>query len=202
MDIQLAWQKLAEQKFSNKSLTKQDIMNAILYESNSTIGTIKRKLRLRIILLLSGIPLSTVILLVPNMLGLFIFSLVMQILTVIPMILLYRRMDSGLDVSSNVLGTMNKNLSLIKSAVNYERITALLIIPISLLVGWLVIQFGFGEWIVDVINKPDDKLMVYALIGIPVLYIYAEIYLRIFYGSRVKNLEQNIIKLKSLNGSS
>ena len=45
MDLHQYWQDLSEKKFSQPQLKKEDIMKAIHQESNSTISTLKKRLK-------------------------------------------------------------------------------------------------------------------------------------------------------------
>lgn len=199
--IQQAWKKMAEQKFSNASINKQDIMNAIFNESNLAIGTLKRRMKNRITLLLTSIPLFFVVLLVPNInwKPFLIVAILGQIILSLPLIIKYVTMDDSMDTSMNMLKAMQKNLTAIKFVMNYERLSLLLLVPIAAFIIWFVTFIGQGDYIKELMQRPDFyKFLLMFLIGLPLLYLYQEYLLHSTYGDDVKKLEKNITKMKLL----
>lgn len=202
VDIQNAWQQLAKQKFSNSQIKKQEIMNAIHQESHSSIATLKRRLAGRVKVFLFGALMTGAMFFIfdPSMQYIMGVATLFQLILAALLYMNYRKMDAGLHhLSSNVLEAMKNNLRLIKLSINMERINNLLMFPAFALVFWIGVQIE-NEAVLNLIeiSKTDTVVVIVMVVTFPLIMLYGEIYYRLWFGQHPKRLEENIIRMETL----
>lgn len=200
VDIQNAWQQLAKQKFSNSQIKKQEIMNAIHQESHSSIATLKRRLAGRVKVFLFGALMTGVMFFIfdPSMQYIMGVATLFQLILAALLHMNYRKMDAGLHSSSNVLEAMKNNLRLIKLSINMERINNLLMFPAFALVFWIGVQIE-NEAVLNLLQVENlQKLAIAVAVAFPLMMLYGEIYYRLWFGQHPKRLEENIIRMETL----
>lgn len=126
MDLRKEWQKLQEEKFIQSSIKKEDIMNAIYQESNSTISTLRKRLKAKMnwtlffligfgVFILFNLQNSELVLLLSIFFGAYLLGFV-------GMWSQYRQMSTDVDFSQPTLDLMKTNDQLMRRALNVERV--------------------------------------------------------------------------------
>ena len=197
IDLQATWQKMSKEKFENKNLEKQEIMNAIQSKSHFTIAELKKGLKIKVIFcsIFASIFLVTTFLQKDDQVS-FWYYLILSILYIAGSLFLYNRyqkMNNDFVNSNSLLENLKLNRATIKSALFIERIWGLLAIV-------LVLAFVFYKQA----NKSSSVREVVAnififLIIIIIMWIIAELANKRKFGNKIKEIEENIIRLEMLS---
>jgi len=197
IDLQATWQKMSKEKFENKNLEKQEIMNAIQSKSHFTIAELKKGLKIKVIFcsVFAFIFLVTTFLQKDDQIA-FWYYLILSILYIAGSLFLYNRyqkMNNDFVNSNSLLENLKLNRATIKSALFIERIWGLLAIV-------LVLAFVFYKQA----NKSSSVREVVAnififLIIIIIMWIIAELANKRKFGNKIKEIEENIIRLEMLS---
>jgi len=196
LELDLVWKKMAEEKFSTNKLKKQEIMDAIKSNSNSTIQKLKKRLKTK--LLYSFVPLLLLLISLPSPwikpaeLWFFISLGVVLVLSMVFLYYKYRQMDDGLNESVSVLENLRHNAEVIRNTLFIERLwgiiggTAVFIYSIftSSSYGTNTISFIFSTCIIALI-----------IIG---LTFWTEVSNKKKFGVELKEMEDNIIRLETI----
>lgn len=129
-DIAQAWQKMAEKKFSNSFINKQEIMNAIKMESHSSIAELKKRLKYKLYWS-AGFTLAflaTLLFFLNNkdMVLLLGIGVAAYFIGFVLMYFKYRKIEDGILESGDILDSMKYNARLIKSVLSLEKTWGLL----------------------------------------------------------------------------
>jgi len=198
LELDLAWKKMAEEKFSTNKINKQEIMDAIKSNSNSTIQVLKKRLKTK--MLQSIIPLLFIGLAV--FLGVwsgplaFWIPLVLTGIMFLSIALLYnkyRQMDDGIIESKSVLENLKHNAGTIRSMLYTERIW-------SIIIGAAIfIYLVFSN---DSYGTTTTSFIIYTIITaiiIIALTFWNEAENKKKFGVKLKEMEDNIIRLETLS---
>jgi len=204
IDLAVIWKKMAEEKFTNSKIEKQNIMDAIKLKSNDDIIQLKKRLGYKILWCLGFIIAFVIMLLFnmdkPDFLKVMSLFTLMYILAGISMYLKYRKMDFGIKENSNILDAMKYNLQSVKSALNIERIWGIFALPLAVPFGLLISKTSKGYSLQECFT--DTRLITVALILIvvmvPILMIVTQKMNDHAYGKLIKNMEENIIRMETL----
>jgi len=193
-ELDQAWQKLTEQKFSNNKIKKQEIMDAIKTEAHSSILDLKSQLKTKLMfstlftIMFFGFAFtkSDAPLLYYGMTVLYLFGTLMLFYK-------YRQMGDGLEPDKSILANLKHNASAIKSMLLLERIW-----------GIMACVAVFIYFVSDSIKFNDDERSIVIRIGIflvimVVLGFIAEYFNKIKFGNKLKEMEDNIIRLETLS---
>ena len=202
LDLFKDWQKLASEKFSSNNIQKQEIMDAIHKDSNSTISTLKKSLKIKIMWVTAFITLfSTWMLFSLDRPELLLIVGAMNASYFIALLLLvsqYKKMDSGLDITSNTLATMKKNLNLISNALKIEHTWGLFTLPSALIVGILVSRHYNGYTIMETFSDPSYllKIIIMMVIILPIAFITTNKMNKSAFGKYIDKLKENITRME------
>ena len=204
IDLTAIWKKMAAEKFSNSQIEKQNIMDTIKLKSNNDILLLKKNLGIKILWCV-GFIIAFVAILLYNINNI---EFVKSISILIGMYILggtlmyskYRTMGNEPQQNASILVSMKHNLKAIKSALNYERIWGIFGLPLAVPLGLLISKTLKGATIIETIQ--DTKLITTALVMIlvlvPILSIAVDKMNKKAYGTQIKNLEDNIIRMETL----
>lgn len=203
-DIARAWQQLATEKFSNSIIKKQDIMTAIKKESNTTIALLKKGLRHKLYYAL-GITLMLVIVLLfslgnPDLSILLGIGVAFYVMGFIPMYLRYTKIEDGIEGSKDILKSMRYNSETIKSVLKMERIWGIITFVPAIMIGILYGKVADGMTIVECFQSPRVLTIgiITIIVLVPIMIWTSDLMNKKAYGKNLKKLEENIIKMETL----
>jgi len=202
LDLFKDWQKLASEKFSSNNIQKQEIMDAIHKDSNSTISTLKKGLKVKIMWVVLFITLFSVWMLFslnrPELLLIVGAINVSYTIALILLITQYKKMDSGIDPSDNTLSSMKKNLKLISNALKLEQTWGLFTLPSAIIVGILVSRHYNGYTIMETFSDPSylSKIIILMLIITPIAFIMTNKMNKSAFGKHLDKLKENITRME------
>jgi len=198
LDLQQAWKKMSEEKFSNNKLNKQEIMTAIHQESKSKIANLKKGLRYKIgcaigfiffFILLTFLNSGDL----PDM----IFTATLSIAYLICAYFMrktYKKITAEPENQGNVLDELKRNLSAVKATLKVEKIW-------GIFTFLFIIAYTIGS---RILKKPMDSPTTLAVIVIgfilfcALLYALADKMNDKRFGSLIQKLETDIIRLETL----
>jgi len=204
IDLQKAWAKMAEEKFSNSKIKKQDIMNAIKQESHTTIHKLKVGLKYKMYWTLAFIIGLTILMAYyytnSDLLILFGSATAIYVFGFLGLFRNYMKMDDGFHSSDHILSTMKKNKELITGALRGEKIWGYFFLPLSIVYGILFGKISKGLSIVEALQEPRTLMIIIVLIVVmtPLLYLLTNKMNQSAYGKNIKSLEENIIRMETL----
>ncbi|MEM6967574.1 MAG: hypothetical protein AAF573_22610 [Bacteroidota bacterium] len=203
MDLNEAWKKLNEEKFSS-SIKKEDIMEAIMKESSLTIFKLKKGLKYKLYWVYFFIALFTVgIFLSLDKLPLLILSSIFLILYIMGALTLYgqlENMDDQIDASKDTLSEMRKHRDLMKQALKNETRWGWVTFPIVIAAVFFLPPLVEGLPLTEIIT--DSKFLVKLAIGygliMPIAMWVANKMNDHAYGGHLNELEENIKRLEAM----
>ncbi len=204
MDTYNTWEKLSNEKFSQMPITKEEIMNAIRQESQSTITELKKRLKHKIswiiffmcanFLWMALNTQETELLLI---LGIFLSY---GLLYLIPIGLQYLRMNQRVPFSKDTLSFSKMNYALINDALRVELLVGLVTSPWPVIGGILLSNYYLGHSMQYAFHNP--ALIIVGLVGLfisaPFIFFAGRKANDIVYGEYIKELRENILKMESL----
>jgi hypothetical protein len=202
LDLFKDWQKLASEKFSSNNIQKQEIMDAIHKDSNSTISTLKKSLKVKIMWVIEFITLFSTWMLFsldrPELLMIIGAINVSYFVALILLISQYKKMDSELDITGNTLSIMKRNLKLISKALKIEQTWGLLTLPSAIIVGVLISRHYNGYTIMDTFSDPSYllKIIIMMIVILPLAYIMTNKMNKIAFGKYIDKLKENITRME------
>lgn len=204
MDINEAWKKINEEKFSSSTIKKEEIMNAISKESSSTISELKKRLKYKmywatffVIAFVVGALLN---LDNPYLLTIFGIGIILYSFGVSGLYHEYKDMEDHIDSSKDTLSEMKKQRDIMKRALKNEQRWGYISFPIIIFVALISPKIISGIPIVELFT--DLKFMAILIISILVLttggmWLGKKMNEK-GYGSFLKKLEDNIKKMEEL----
>ncbi|MEO1258659.1 MAG: hypothetical protein AAFZ15_07670 [Bacteroidota bacterium] len=204
MDLFKTWEKINQEKFSNQTIKKEEIMKAISKESSLTINELKKRLKYKIYWIVFFIALF---------IGWFIFSLsyptVLPLIgTILSLYLIgffvlfrqYKKMDTEIDPSMNILATMKKNKSLMEKALKHENYFGLVGFPVAVVCGLILGDLYEGQTILEVLSSSKTlvRILIFMVILVPAMKLLGDKMNNIAYGKYLKDLDTNIQKMEEL----
>lgn len=202
LDLFKDWQKIKEEKFSLQTIKKQEIMDAIHKDSNSTINTLKKNLKYKMMWSFGFIVCFTIWMLFsldrPELLMIVGALNLSYIIGFILLSFKYRKMDSELDFTQNSLITMKKNLNLITGALKIEQNWGLFTLPSAIIIGILVSRHYNGYTILETITDSTYllKIIILLIILVPIAFISTNKMNKSAFGKQLDKLRDNISKLE------
>ncbi|CDF80444.1 hypothetical protein BN863_27320 [Formosa agariphila KMM 3901] len=167
LDFNQAWKKINEEKFSTSTLKKEDIMEAILKESSSTISELKKRLKYKLYWLIFFIAVFTAIMLwnwdKPVVLA---FLGVFSLLYCIGGYSLFRevnKMDDYIDASKDTLTEMKKHRDIMNSALRNERKWGMVAFPVMFVSALILPRMLKGTPFKELITDPVFLITVIVL---------------------------------------
>lgn len=197
VDIQKAWQKMAEVKFSNNPIIKKDIMKAITEESNSTINYLNKGLKQKV-KYATAFGLLFIILIfvnkgdVPDQ----IFCGSLSLAYFIGAYFMHRHqqnISSTLNTNKTLLEQMKHDLKYIKSTLRIEAIW-------GAFAFLSIIAFYITKYTLKHSGDPSDlafKIVSFILICALLIFLAIRMTKNRF-GNDIKKIEENIIRLETL----
>lgn len=203
-DIAQAWQKLAAEKFSHSTIKKEDIMTAIKKESNSSISQLKKGLKVKLYWTV-GITFGLIVALVyclgnPDLTVLLSIAIAVYVIGFISMYFKYREIEDGIMESEDILESMKSNAALIKSILRREQIWGLITFIPALMMGVLLGEISKGNTLIGCFQEPWilTKIIIAILVLLPIMTWTSNKMNKSAFGENLKNLEDNIIKMETL----
>ena len=202
LDLFKDWQKLASEKFSSHNIQKQEIMDAIHKDSNSTISTLKKSLKIKIMWVIAFVTIfSTWMLFSLDRPELLMIVGAMNASYLVALLLLvsqYKKMDSELNITGNTLSTMKRNLKLISKALKLEQTWGLFTLPSAIIVGILVSRHYNGYTIMETFSDPSylSKIIIMMVVIIPIAFILTNKMNKSAFGKYIDKLKENITRME------
>lgn len=204
IDLNAIWKKMANEKFSNAQIEKQNIMDAIKLKSNDDISLLKKRLKYKLNYGIAFILMFIVLMLFnsSNMEFIKLMSSALLLYTVLAILLFlkYRKMGMTSSANADILSSMKTNLTTIKSALNFERLWGMCVLPFAVPFGLLIGKTLDGESIAQAIQDPTFSKLALAvlLVIVPIMFFTTEKMNKKAYGHLIKGLEENIVKMETL----
>lgn len=202
IDLFKDWQKITEEKFSLQTIKKQEIMNAIHNDSNSTIATLKKNLKYKMMWIIAFIICFSVWMMFsldrPELLMIVGALNLSYVIGFILISIKYRKMDNELDFTGNSLSTMKKNLSLIKGALKIEQNWGLFTLPSAIIIGILVSRHYNGYTIMETLTDSSYliKIIILLVVMVPLAVMATNKMNKSAFGKQIDKLRDNISKLE------
>jgi len=204
LEIQKAWDALANKKFNN-DFKKETIMNAIKIESDSTISKLKKGLKIKLFWSI-GIGLAILGFLLynlgnPDMVKLLGFAVTVYALGSLAMFVVYRKINLNISGTNNLLSTMKYNAGQINKVLKVEMVWGILTFIPAIVVGMLISNVGKGYTIAESFSDAGFlKVMIGAVvILVPLMYWMTNKMNKAAFGKNLKVLEENIVKMETLS---
>jgi len=202
MDLYKEWQKIQEEKFNSLTINKENIMQSIYQDSNSTITQLRKRLTYKrnwIILFISlgvcwallSIQNTDLLILISSLIGLYIIGFV-------GISFFVRSMNKEINYSDETLSLMKKNLALIKNSLKFENLWGLIAFPMALIAGVAAPYLYKGETILSLSNNTTLLLSVLGLICVlvPIMFVLTHKMNKAGYGSLIESLQRNIHQME------
>lgn len=204
MDIYKEWQSIQEEQFDSIIIKKEEIMNTIYQDSNSTIGLLKTRLTYKrnwisFFIVLFAIWGATS-LNRPEILYIIIGLITTYAIGFVVLTKYINSMSSHIDYSEQTLSLMKKNYKLIKGALNFENMWGLVFFPIAILIGMLLPGIYEGGRILEIIDNSQflQRALLIMVVGVPLMYVITKKMNHKAYGKLIEQLEKNIHQMEML----
>ena len=202
IDLENAWKDLSQKRFGNKILEKEEIMEAIKSKSGLNIISLKKSLKIKASFCFAFVFLFILIALLNfdynyNFTGNedSYFHLLFAFIYAVGSFILYKRykkMDDGLNSENSLLDNLKHNKATIQSALFVERIWGILAMI-------LLYAFYFSRWTTEASSPKALIIRIGIFFSITVVLMYiAELMNKKKFGSKIKELEEDIIRLELL----
>lgn len=203
-DIARAWQKLVDEKFNQSTINKDDIMDAIKMESQSSIAELKKRIKYKLFWAAGFTLLFTIILLFfldnANMILLIGIGIAAYAIGFIAMYIKYKQINDNISNSSDILESMKYNARMIKSVLRLEKTWGLIFFIPAITMGILTGRILDGYSLAACFQNPKilTVILVAVLIFMPLLIWVSNKMNKIAFGKHLEKLETNIIKMETL----
>ena len=204
-DILDAWKQMSEEKFSQSTIKKEEIMSAITKESNTTINRLIRTILMKIYWCTFFIVGLTALLLFNLKNGVTTYAIIAGIIIyfigLIPMLLKYRDLkNENTSVYQSILEELKSQHQKITSTLKVESFWGLFFLPVAIILGFLAGLDSQGD-LMDKITQPWILAILLGMVcvGAPTLYYITGKMNERAYGKDLKKLEENIIKMEVLS---
>jgi len=195
MDLLKEWQQLHQEKFNYSPIEKEQIMKAIYQESNSTISTLKKRLKAKLYWIVFFLVAGSIWMLSsldrPELLMIQGVFMLTYLLGLIIMGLEYRKMDNNLDFTDQTLPLMKKQDQLIRRALGFEKVWGIISFPMAIIGGLLVGHHYKGRTLMEF---SQDLIVVL----VPIMYFMTNKMNDYAYGGLMKDLQNNIRRMEDL----
>ena len=203
-DLESLWDQMAQEKFGQHKLEKQNIMNALKQKSTLDIDQLRTRLGIKLLWCLAFVV-AFILMMLFNLqntvfLQLMGMATLLYVLVGLMMYKEYRKMNRSEGMDDSVLNLMKHNLKAIKSALRLERVWGMFVFPLAVPFGILIPHTLKGMTIKETIQ--DHQMMWLALIGmvivVPIIAYLSDRMTKVAFGEEIKSLEENIIKMETL----
>ena len=204
MDLLKEWQQLHQEKFNYSPIEKEKIMKAIYQESNSTISTLKKRLKAKLYWILFFLIAGSIWMLSsldqPELLMVQGVFMAVYLLGLIVMGLEYRKMEDDFDFTDQTLSIMKKQDQAIKRALNFENTWGIIAFPLAVLGGLLLGHVSGGKTLIDFFQDPKSLglALVLIIILVPIMYFLSKKMNKSVYGDLMEQLQNNIRRMEDL----
>ncbi len=203
-DLQSLWTQMAAEKFGSQKLKKQNIMEALKQKSTLDIDKLKKGLGIKI-LWCCGFLVGFVVLMLLNLeniefLKVMAVATSLYLLAAVIMYLEYKKMKSMPGMDDNVLELMKHNLKAITSALKMERIWGFFVMPLAVPGGILISNTLKGNSIMETLQDRQQLMvaLVAMIVVVPLMGLITEKMNNSAFGTQIKSLKENIIKMETL----
>jgi len=202
MDLYKEWQKIQEEKFNSLTINKENIMQSIYQDSNSTISQLRTRLKYKrnwIILFISlGICWALFSIQNTDLLILITALIALYAIGLIGISFFVRAMNKEINYSDETLSLMKKNLTLIKNSLKFENLWGLVAFPLALIAGVAAPYLYKGETILSLSSNTTLLLSVLGLICVmvPLMFIMTHKMNKAGYGNLIESLQKNIHQME------
>lgn len=203
-DINEAWKKINEDKFSSSNIKKEEIMKAISKESSLTIAELKKRLKYKMnwviffIIAFAGGMLWNLNHL--PYLALCALGFVIYIFALSGIYHEYKAMDGYIDSSADTLSEMKNQRDVMKRALKSEERWGYIAFPIIITASLVLPKISRGASITDLLT--DFNFMMIWIVALIVLTLggmwVGKKLNKIGYGEQLDELEENIKKMEEL----
>jgi len=204
MDLLKEWQQLHQEKFNYSPIEKEKIMKAIYQESNSTIATLKKRLKGKLAWVVLFLTAGSIWMLFsldqPELLMIQGGFMAMYLLGLIVMGLEYRKMDNHFDFTDQTLSVMKKQDQAIRRALRFETNWGIIAFPLAVIGGLLLGHVSKGRIIAEFFQDPKSLILTLVLIIVlvPIMYVLTNKMNDHAYGGLMKDLQNNIRRMEDL----
>ncbi len=204
MDLNKAWNKIQEEKFTSSTINKSEIMKAIQQESSSTMAELKKRLKYKInwviFFLIFAVAAFFFSLNVPATLPLWGTIIAYYLIGLIGMNRQYDSMNTQINPDLPTLDTMKNQAFRLKKVLQVEKVSSLFGMPIVLVCGGLLPGLYTGKsWGMVLANQ---QILIVIIVGlvvlVPLMWLLGNRLNKIAYGKHLNELEQNIRLLEQL----
>jgi len=203
-DIARAWQKLADEKFNQSTINKEDIMEAIKMESHSSITELKKRLKYKLFWS-AGFTLAFTITLLfflgnMDMLLLLGIGIAAYATGFVGIFVKYKQIENGISGSSDILESMRYNARMIKSVLRLEKTWGIVVFIPAITMGILAGKVLEGYSLAASFQDPKTLtiILITVLIFTPLLIWSSNKMNKFAFGKHLKKLENNIAKMETL----
>ena len=204
MDLLKEWQQLHQEKFNYSPIEKEQIMKAIYQESNSTIATLKKRLKGKLAWIVFFLAAGSIWMLFsldqPELLMIQGAFMAMYLIGLIVMGLEYKKMKDNFDFTDQTLSVMKKQDQVIRRALGFEKIWGVVFFPLAILGGLLISNHSKGHSLAEFFQNPKSLLIALGLIIIlvPLMYFITGKMNQHVYGNLMDDLQNNIRRMDDL----
>lgn len=202
MDLINAWQEIQQEKFNSIIINKEEIMKTIHMDSNTTIGQLKTRLMYKrnwtLIFLAAFIIWGLFNLnngLILGMIGVLVVFYGAGSLMIHNYL---RQMDDELELSGETLSIMKWNYKLIAGALKFEKVWAIVSMPIIMIVAVIISQAYKGMALADMLQNSTllITLIICIVVLVPLGYLMTNKMNQYGFGGLVEQLKKNIHQME------
>lgn len=206
MDLHKTWQKISQDKFSNQTINKKAIMEAIQINSKNPMNEIRKGLFIKtgwialftlicLALLYTNWGNSSKVIILSLFLAYFLIGLIVLPLQI-------SKLNRETDMTNNLKNTLRDYYTQVKQIINFEQTFGLFFFPIAIIGGFFygaISNPKYGS--IDVVlgnQRMVITLLVLVSIMVPLMYLLGKKLNNIAFGSYLKQLKSNINSLEKL----
>jgi len=201
MDLLKEWQQMHQEKFNYSPIEKEKIMKAIYQESNSTIATLKKRLKAKLYWILFFLIAGSIWMLFslnqPELLMVQGVFIAVYLLGLIGMGLEYRKMNNNLDFTDQTLPLMKKQNQLIQRALGFEKIWGIVFFPLAVIGGLLIGHLYKGRTLAEFFQDPKSLglALVLIIVFVPIMYFLTNKMNQSLHLNDYINIHSSILKI-------
>ena len=203
MDLFKTWQTATEWDIKDTKSSKEEIMEAIESTSNSTIGQIKNRMKIKLGWICLFLTLTVIWTAIDHsnieILYFQAFIFMMFVLGLMSLYPIYQKMNKSIEYGANALSVMKSNSNLIRKALRRETIWGLVFIPVSAILGYSLGNLYSGQTLAEIMGDSQGlvTLLVISAVLIPLANIGAYKANQKAFGEFIVELDDNIEKMEA-----
>jgi len=201
MDVYKEWEQLNQKIFSNESLKKEEIMNAIKSESVSAIHQIKKGLIIKSFWAVGFIVLFTTLMFfsgefIEAVIAVGIINLI-YLISFILLVFMVKRINTNILGKDNILQNLQVNAKIIKKALMFEGIVFVFNMPVIILCSMSWGSLIRGNTFNSLLNNSRflTLAIVMCIILVPISYFLGKFLNKKSFGPHLDKMNDNITKL-------